>query len=78
MTGDYVRLDVLGDGLIDVALRKLAVAETGAVPDQFVRKRTAYAREDEVPDRVFEDRAVADFLDVAQLRRVAAGPWLGK
>ncbi len=36
VVGDAVGLDVLGDGLIDVALRKLRVAEAGAVADEFV------------------------------------------
>jgi hypothetical protein len=43
------------------------------MPDQLVRERAADARDDEVEDRVFEDRAVPDLQDVADVRRVAPG-----
>ena len=66
VAGDDVRLDVLRDRLIDVALRELPVRPACAVTHQFVRQAARHAREDEVPHRVFENGAVADFLDVVR------------
>ena len=43
-----------------------------------MRQAPRYPGENEVPDRVFEDRAVADFENVVQVRLVAAGPRSGE
>ena len=56
---------------------QLRVAEV-AVADQFVGQGPADAGKDEVPDGVFEDRAVPDFEDVPDVSRVAAGPGFGE
>ena len=60
------------------ALAELAVPEAGPVADQFVGQRARDAGDQEVPDGVLEDRAVTDFLDVAEVGRVPARPRLGE
>jgi hypothetical protein len=69
---DDVRLHILRHRLVHVTLRKLAVRLV-SVPHQFVGQTPADARDQQVPDGVFQDRPVARLLNVLKISPVATG-----
>jgi hypothetical protein len=75
---NYVRFDILGNGLIHIALAKLRVSKATAVADEFVSQTTRYAGEYKVPDGVLQDRAVPDLQNVVQVGLVSTGPRPGE
>src|SRR5579875_3075169 len=73
IAGNRIRLDILGDGLIDVALAQLRISPSGPVADQLMGQRSAASGEHEIPDRMFQNRAVSDFQNMVQVGFIAAG-----
>src|SRR6516225_719235 len=78
LVGDAVRLDVFRHGFIDISLGELGISPARAMPDQFMRAGAADAGKDEIPDPVFQDRAVADFENMTDVGLIAARPGLGE
>ena len=76
--GDRFGLDEGAFRFVDETLTELRISESGPVTDQLVGERAADARDDQVEDGVLQDRSVADFQEVADVGRVAAGPGPGE